>query len=218
MAILDAPRLGCINAHASLLPRWRGAAPIQRAIEAGDTETGVTIMQMDVGLDTGAMLLTAQCAIDTSITGGQLHDRLAALAPPLVIAALAALDKGRCVGVPQPVEGVTYAAKLAKEEGRIDWTLPAEMLDRRIRAFTPWPGAYFEHGGERFKVLACQLAQGSGVECGTVQDDQLTVACGQGALRILEVQRAGRAPMTTAALLRGFALPAGTRLSCPATN
>jgi methionyl-tRNA formyltransferase len=217
-AILEAPRLGCINAHASLLPRWRGAAPIQRAIEAGDSETGVTIMQMDEGLDTGAMLLHESCPIGPSTTGGALHDQLAALAPPLVVTALAGLAAGRLVATPQPAEGVTYAPKLAKEEGRIDWQMPAETLDRRIRAFTPWPGAYFEYAGERFKVLAVLPSSKGGRDPGHVLDDCLTVACGSGALRILEVQRAGRAPMTTDALLRGFAMPAGTRLACPATS
>ncbi|WP_173975179.1 methionyl-tRNA formyltransferase [Magnetospirillum sp. LM-5] len=209
-AILAAPRRGCLNVHASLLPRWRGAAPIQRAIEAGDTETGVTIMQMDQGLDTGAMLLVERLPI-TAATGAQvLHDQLSEMGARLMVDALARLDQ--LVPVPQPEDGVTYARKLAKDEGKLDWTRPAAELDRLVRAFTPWPGVWCEAAGERLKVLEASLADASGPS-GTVLDDQLTVACGQGALRILKAQRPGKGPMAAADLLRGFALPPGTRLA-----
>ncbi len=216
--VLAAPRLGCVNVHASLLPRWRGAAPIQRAIEAGDTETGVTIMRMDEGLDTGPTLLAEKIAIGAATTGGELHDHLAALGARLVTVALAGLAAGTLNAVAQPDHGVTYAAKLSKDEGRLDWTLPASLLDRRVRAFNPWPGAWFELAGERFKVLACQALAGPAGQTGRVLDERLTVACGDGALRLLELQRSGRAPLTAEAFLRGFALPVGSVLPCPATN
>ncbi|WP_172822307.1 methionyl-tRNA formyltransferase [Magnetospirillum moscoviense] len=210
LSILAAPKRGCLNVHASLLPRWRGAAPIQRAIEAGDSETGVTIMQMDQGLDTGAMLLVDRLPI-TAATGAQgLHDQLSAMGARLMVDALARLDQ--LVPVPQPEDGVTYARKLAKDEGKLDWARPAAELDRLVRAFTPWPGVWCEAAGERLKVLEACLADASGPP-GTVLDDQLTVACGQGGLRILKAQRPGKGPMATADLLRGFALPAGTRLA-----
>ncbi|MBF0325948.1 MAG: methionyl-tRNA formyltransferase [Alphaproteobacteria bacterium] len=210
LSILAAPRRGCLNVHASLLPRWRGAAPIQRAIEAGDSETGVTIMQMDQGLDTGAMLLVDRLPI-TAATGAQgLHDQLSEMGARLMVDALARLDQ--LVPVPQPEDGVTYARKLAKDEGKLDWARPAAELDRLVRAFTPWPGVWCEAAGERLKVLEASLADGAGPP-GTVLDDQLTVACGQGGLRILKAQRPGKGPVATADLLRGFALPPGTRLA-----
>ncbi len=217
--ILGAPRFGCINVHASLLPRWRGAAPIQRAILAGDAETGVTIMQMDEGLDTGAMLLAEAAPITPRTDAASLHDRLSTLGARLIVEALARLEAGRLIAVPQPAEGVTYAAKLGKDEGRLDWRRPARQLERAVRAFTPWPGAWFEQAGERFKVLEAELAEGEGVP-GTVLDDSLTVACGEGALRLLKVQRAGRGAVDTAAFLRGYALPPGTLLAvpCPASS
>lgn len=219
LPILAAPRLGCLNVHASLLPRWRGAAPIQRAIAAGDRETGVTIMQMDEGLDTGAMLLRATLPITKATTGGSLHDQLSALGASLIVTALGDLAAGRLRPVAQPEQGVTYAAKLAKEEGRIDWSLPAEKLDLCLRAFTPWPGMWFDYRGERLKLIAATPVAAAG-PAGQVLDDRLTVACGEGALRLEIIQRAGKAPLATDEFLRGFALPKGSQLdlSCPAIN
>ncbi len=214
-AILDAPRLGCVNVHASLLPRWRGAAPIQRAILAGDAETGVTIMQMEAGLDTGPMLLKRSLPITAETCAQDLHDDLAELGAAMIGEALAGLDSGELRATPQPEDGVTYAEKLDKAEGRLDWSEDAAALDRRIRAFTPWPGAFFEidgpKGRERIKVLAAELCDGQGAP-GTVLDDQATVACGAGALRLKKLQRAGKGPMEAEAFLRGFELPAGTVL------
>jgi len=208
--ILDAPRLGCFNIHASLLPRWRGAAPIHRAILAGDAETGVTIMRMEAGLDTGPMLLAGRVPIGPHATTPELHDTLAAIGAGLIVPALDAVAAGRAVEIPQPEAGVTYAAKIGPEDERIDWA-DAVALDRQIRALTPKPGAWFLHEGERIKVLAATLVAGSGVP-GTVLDDQLTVACGHGAIRLARLQRPGKAPMTARDLLNGFAIPAGTRL------
>jgi methionyl-tRNA formyltransferase len=211
-AILDAPRLGCVNVHASLLPRWRGAAPIQRAILAGDAETGVTIMRMDVGLDTGAMLLKESILLLPDVTASWLHDMLAAMGARLIVSALEGLDEGTLKAVPQPEEGVTYAHKLAKDEGRLDWSLPAVQLERMVRALNPWPGVWFALGPERIKVLEAVMTPADGVP-GTVLDDQLTVACGKYALRPIRVQRAGKAPMTAAEMLRGHAIPKGTTLT-----
>jgi len=210
--VLEAPRLGCVNIHASLLPRWRGAAPIQRAIEAGDTMSGVTIMQMDAGLDTGPMLLGEAVPIGPAETGESLHDTLSALGARLIVAALAQLEEDGLPAVVQPATGDTYARKLTREEARIDWSLPADALERRLRAFTPWPGNWFEHDGHRFKLLAASLASGNGVP-GTVLDDQLTVACGSGALRIERLQREGKAPADAEAFLRGYKLPPGSVLA-----
>lgn len=211
-AILEAPRLGCINVHASLLPRWRGAAPIQRAILAGDRETGVTIMQMEEGLDTGPMLLSKSVDITERDTGASLHDRLAELGAAALVEALAGLAAGRLQPQPQPETGVTYAEKLRREEAQLDWSRPAEALARQVRAFTPWPGAWFEVGGERTKVLEAEAVSAEGAP-GQVLDDRLTVACGEGALRLTRLQRPGRAPMDADALLRGFAIAPGTQLS-----
>ncbi|WP_366554752.1 methionyl-tRNA formyltransferase [Aquibaculum sediminis] len=211
-AILEAPRLGCINVHASLLPRWRGAAPIQRAILADDRETGVTIMQMDEGLDTGPMLLSKSVAITERDTGASLHERLAELGAAALVEALAGLAVGRLQPQLQPETGVTYAEKLRREEAQLDWSRPAEALARQVRAFTPWPGAWFEVGGERIKVLEAEAVSAEGAP-GQVLDDRLTVACGEGALRLIRLQRAGRAPMDADALLRGFAIAPGTQLS-----
>lgn len=211
-AILEASRLGCINVHASLLPRWRGAAPIQRALLAGDRETGVTIMQMDEGLDTGPTLLRRAVAIEKEDTAQTLHDRLAALGAEALVEALGALSRGALQPQPQEDSGATYAEKIRKEEGRLDWRLPARQLERQVRAFTPWPGAWFELEGERFKVLGAEVAEGEGAP-GQVLDDELTIACGEGALRLTRLQRAGKAPMEAEALLRGFAIPPGIRLS-----
>ncbi|PIW26784.1 MAG: methionyl-tRNA formyltransferase [Rhodospirillales bacterium CG15_BIG_FIL_POST_REV_8_21_14_020_66_15] len=212
-AVLDAPRLGCLNIHASLLPRWRGAAPIQRAIQAGDAETGVTIMQMDAGLDTGPMLLTGKAPITPATTAGALHDDLSALGARLIVEALAGLQAGMLTATPQPTEGATYAAKLERGEGRLDWTKTAAELERTVRAFDPWPGTWFEWGGERIKVLAAQAIAAPGREPpGTVLDDRATVQCGTGALRLTRLQRPGKGAMDAEALLRGFSLPPGTRL------
>jgi len=207
--VLDAPRLGCINIHASLLPRWRGAAPIQRAIQAGDAETGVTIMQMDAGLDTGPELLRETIPITAETNAGMLHDALAALGGRLIVEALAGLAAGTLQAVAQPETGETYAAKIERGEERIDWGQPAAILDCHVRAFAPWPGAWFEHDGERIKVLAAKLVAGQGVP-GTVLDDALTVACGDGALQLVTVQRAGKAAMAAADYLRGRSVAAGT--------
>ena len=210
--VLDAPRHGCINIHASLLPRWRGAAPIQRAILAGDRETGVCIMRMEEGLDTGPVLLREAVPIGEETTAGALHDALAALGARLAVEALRGIAAGALRAEPQPEEGVTYASKIAKDEARLAWARPAAELARAVRAFNPFPGAFFELGGERIRVLAARAEPGSG-EPGTALDDALLVACGEGALRALVVQRAGRAAMKAADFLRGRAVPASTRLS-----
>ena len=202
-AILDAPPHGCLNIHASLLPRWRGAAPIQRAIEAGDRETGVTIMQMDAGLDTGDMLLTRTVPIGAGTTGGELHDALADLGAAMIVDALALLDAGALTPTPQPEDGVTYARKIDKAETRLDWTQPAADLANKIRAFNPWPGTFFELDGQRVRVLAARAVAGMGAP-GTRLDDGLTIACSDGALRLTEVQRPGKAVMDAAAFLRGW--------------
>lgn len=209
-AVLDAPARGCLNIHASLLPRWRGAAPIQRAIQAGDTETGVTIMQMDEGLDTGAMLLKQSVPIGAETTGGALHDTLADLGAGLIVQVLGALDD--LAAEPQPADGATYAAKIDKAEARIDWSQPADALERTIRAFNPFPGAFFETGGQRIRILEAEALAHRG-DAGTVLDDSLVIGCGTGALRPTLVQRQGKAPMAATDLLRGFAIPVGTVLS-----
>ena len=212
--VLAAPRLGCLNIHASLLPRWRGAAPIQRAIMAGDGETGVTIMQMDEGLDTGPMVLRETIAIAADETAGMLHDRLADLGARLIVDALDGLAAGKLKATPQPPDGAVYAAKLTRGDEIIDWRKSAEEIARQVRALSPAPGAWFPAKGERIKLLAAQVVDGRG-EPGTILDDQLTTACGNGALRPLQLQRAGRAPMAAADFLRGFPLPPGTRLPLP---
>jgi methionyl-tRNA formyltransferase len=215
-AVLAAPRLGCLNVHASLLPRWRGAAPVQRAILAGDDETGITIMQMDAGLDTGAILLQRAVPITATATGGSLTDELAALGGELIVGALAHRDA--LIPRPQSEAGVTYAKKLSRDEARLDWRLAAGQLEQQIRAFDPWPGAYFRLGDERIRVLAATVEAGGAAPPGTVLDGHLSIACGTGALQPTRVQRAGRAPMDTGALLRGFPIPPGTVLPCPATG
>ena len=215
-AILDAPRLGCLNIHASLLPRWRGAAPIQRAIMAGDAETGVMVMQMEEGLDTGPVGATARTPIGENETAGELHDRLSALGAAVIAPALADLEAGRLAFVPQDAAGVVYAHKIEKAESRIDWGLPARELHNRIRGLSPFPGAWFEldlgRGPERIKVLRSEMAKGAGV-AGTALDNALTIACGDGALRLVEIQRAGKGPVKAADFLRGQKVAAGTRLS-----
>jgi methionyl-tRNA formyltransferase len=205
--VLDAPQMGCINVHASLLPRWRGAAPIQRAILAGDNLTGVTIMQMEAGLDTGAMLARAVTPIDGK-TAGELTAELAQMGADALIQVL---DNGP-PAVSQPENGVTYATKIDKAEARIDFAAGARAVERQIRAFAPVPGAWFEHGGERIRVLAGDVIDG-GADPGTVIDDGLVVGCGAGLIRLSKVQRAGRAAMSAADLLRGFAIPVGTILT-----
>ena len=213
-AVLDAPRHGCLNVHGSLLPRWRGAAPVQRAILAGDSETGVGIMQMEAGLDTGPVRLEGRTAIGSK-TAGELTVELADMGAQLMVAVLADLDGHPPVA--QPDEGVTYAAKISKDEARIDWNLSAVQIERTVRAFNPVPGAWFEMGGERFKLLSAEVvppdAAPVGVAPGTVLDDALTIACNPGAIRPVLVQRAGRGAMSVADLLRGFDVAAGTRLS-----
>ena len=213
--VLSAPRLGCLNVHASLLPRWRGAAPIQRAILAGDRQTGITIMQMDQGLDTGDMLLSRNVAIDPEMTADILHDRLAALGAALIVEALGRLADGDLPALPQPADGVTYAAKISPADGRIDWS-DAELVGRQLRALSPRPGVWFEFGGERFKVHAVAPAADYAADArdaGTVLDDRLTVACASGGpLRLTRPQRPGKAPMAGEDLLRGFPIPKGSRL------
>jgi methionyl-tRNA formyltransferase len=209
--ILSAPRLGCINLHASLLPRWRGAAPIERAIQAGDAETGLTLMQMGEGLDTGPILAADPMPIAADETGGSLTAKLAARGGELLPGWMAALAHGQLAPQPQPAEGATYAAKLTRAEARLDWRKSAEALEREVRAFDPWPGSWFVFGQERIKVLRARLAESSGAP-GTVLGPGLTIACGQGALRLTQVQRPGRATMSDEALLRGFAIPTGTVL------
>ncbi|HTH28946.1 MAG TPA: methionyl-tRNA formyltransferase [Sphingobium sp.] len=207
--VLEAPRRGCLNIHASLLPRWRGAAPVQRAVLAGDGETGVTIMQMEAGLDTGPMLATVTTPIDAK-TAGELTAELAGLGARLMVDVLANL--AAYPPVPQPAEGVTYAAKIDKAESRIDFALPAEAVERQVRAFNPAPGAWFAIGGERVKILAAEVVAEGGA-AGTVLDDGLLIACGTGAIRPTLVQRAGKGAMPATEMLRGFAIPAGTQLA-----
>lgn len=212
-AILDAPRLGCVNVHASLLPRWRGAAPIQRSILAGDAETGVTIMQMDAGLDTGAMLLKDALPITARMNAADLHDALAEMGARLMVAALPGIADGSLPPVPQPEAGVTYAAKLSKDEGRLDLTRPAPELDRQVRGLTPWPGTWIDlANGEKLKVLEAQVVEGSGAP-GTLLDTAPTLACGEGALRLIRVQRPGKGPVDGAAFLRGYTHQIGGKLT-----
>jgi methionyl-tRNA formyltransferase len=208
-AVLDAPKHGCLNIHASLLPRWRGAAPVQRAILAGDAETGVTIMQMEAGLDTGPMLAAARTPIDDK-AAGELTEELAELGAALMLEVLADLPSRRTE--PQSEFGVTYAKKIDKAESRLDFTQAAEALERLVRAFAPAPGAWFELDGERYRVLKAEAVVGTG-EAGVTLDDRLTIACGQAALRPLLIQRAGRPAMAVDDLLRGRAVSAGTRLT-----
>lgn len=206
--ILDAPKLGCLNVHASLLPRWRGAAPIQRAILAGDRLTGVTIMKMERGLDTGPMLAALPAAIERK-TAGELTVELAAMGASLMVQVLSQYDR---IGPrAQREAGATYAPKIDKQEARLDFSLPAAEVERRIRAFNPAPGAWFEHGGERIKVLAADISDEGGSP-GTVLDGDLTIACGEGSIRATLVQRSGKSPMNVADLLRGFPIPAGTKI------
>ncbi|GAC1554256.1 MAG: methionyl-tRNA formyltransferase [Beijerinckiaceae bacterium] len=215
-AILQAPARGCFNLHASLLPRWRGAAPLQRAIVAGDVETGVMVMRMEEGLDTGPIAMAERAAIGPDANAGEMHDRLAGLGADLMVRALAALARDTLALHPQSESGVTYAHKIAKEECRIDWLRPALAVHNQIRGLSPAPGAFVEadfgRGPERVKVLRSQMVEAGGAP-GTILDDALTAACGEGAVRLVEVQRAGRAPMEGATFLRGVRLSAGARLA-----
>jgi methionyl-tRNA formyltransferase len=215
-AILDAPKLGCFNLHASLLPRWRGAAPINRAIMAGDSETGVMVMKMDVGLDTGDVAMAEHLAITDAMTASDLHDALAPLGGDLMVRAMGTLERGRLQLKPQSSDGVTYAAKIDKAEAHIDWNQPARGVLRHIHGLSPFPGAWcempLEGATQRVKILRCEIADGSG-ESGTVLDDHFTISCAQGALRVLELQRAGKQPMTAEEFLRGTQLRPPARLS-----
>ena len=218
-AMLASPHLGCLNVHASLLPRWRGAAPVQRALLAGDAETGITIMQMGEGLDTGPILMQQAVPIPPETTAGGLTGALAQLGGELIVKALEAVAQGGLKARPQPQEGVTYASKILREEGRLDWRLSAQELERRARALDPWPGAFFEYRSEQIRVLAATVLSDTPAEPpGTVLDNRLTIACGAGMLRPLRLQRPGRAPFDTAAFLRGHPIVEGTRLPCPATS
>ncbi len=215
--VLDAPRLGCFNLHASGLPRWRGAAPINRAVMAGDADTGVVVMRMEEGLDTGPMAMTARVAIGPDMTAGELHDELARVGADLMVRALDVLEHGALPLTPQPSAGVTYAAKIDKNETRIDWTRPWKAVHNHVRGLSPFPGAWFELPGAgketvRIKVLGTTRGEGAGPP-GTVLDDKLTIACGDGAVRILELQRAGRQPMKAQEFLRGSPLAAGARVA-----
>jgi len=208
--VLDAPRLGCFNLHASLLPRWRGAAPIQRAIMAGDAQTGVMAMRMAEGLDTGPVLMAERVAIDRK-TYGELHDKLAQLGADVMVRVLAALGRGSISEHPQGEDGVTYAKKISKDEARIDWTRSARELDCLVRGLSPHPGAWCEARGERLKILYCDPVEGHG-NPGEILDDRLTIASGEGAVRLARVQRAGRAAVDSAEFLRGFPLHRGEML------
>jgi methionyl-tRNA formyltransferase len=210
-AILEAPMVGCFNLHGSLLPRWRGAAPIQRAVMACDAETGVMVMRMDEGLDTGPVLMAERVAIGRQ-TAGELTGRLARLGADLMARALGALERGAIVAKPQAEEGVTYAKKISKEEARIDWSKSAREIDGLIRGLSPSPGAFSEIKGERLKILYAEPANGNG-PAGEIIGDDLTIACGEGALRLIKVQRAGGKAMAAEELLKGFALPTGERFS-----
>ena len=215
-AILDAPKLGCFNLHASLLPRWRGAAPINRAIMAGDAETGVMVMKMDAGLDTGDVAMAERIAITDAMTASDLHDALAQLGGDLMVRAIGALERGKLQLTKQSEQGVSYAAKIDKAEARIDWNKRAHEVLRHVHGLSPFPGAWCEMPIEvqpvRVKILRCALAGGSGA-AGELLDDHLTVACGQGAIRILELQRAGKAPMKAGEFLRGTPLKPPLRLT-----
>jgi methionyl-tRNA formyltransferase len=215
-AILDAPKYGCFNLHASLLPRWRGAAPINRATMAGDTETGVMVMKMDAGLDTGDVAMAERLPITDAMTAADMHDALARLGGDLMARAMGALERGKLQLSKQSDQGVTYATKIEKAEARIDWNKPAREVLRHIHGLSPFPGAWCQMAIEgeqvRVKILRCAMAGGSGAP-GAVLDDHLAVACKEGAIRILELQRAGRQPMKAEEFLRGTPVKAGARLS-----
>jgi methionyl-tRNA formyltransferase len=210
--ILNAPRHGCFNLHASLLPRWRGAAPINRAVMAGDAATGVTVMKMDEGLDTGDMAMVERIPIGAQMTAGELHDTMAPRGAKLMAQAISELEQGRLKLTPQPDDGVTYAAKIDKGETRIDWGRPWNNVHDHIRGLSPFPGAWFELGKDRIKVLRSAKGEGNGTP-GTVLDDRLTVACLSGAVRIVELQKAGGKPMRAEDFLRGTPVKAGARIA-----
>jgi methionyl-tRNA formyltransferase len=217
-AMLAAPVRGCLNIHASLLPRWRGAAPIQRAILAGDTETGISIMQMEAGLDTGPVLLTGSVAIGAETTAVGLTATLATLGASLIVSALEGLAAGNVVPVPQPAEGVTYAAKLAREEGRLDWRHTAGSNERKVRALNPAPGVWFDDGAQRIKVLAASAESGDAGKPGTVIDGDFGIACAEGIFRPILLQRPGRGAVAASAFLNGSPIRPGTVLPCPAID
>lgn len=210
--VLEGTRFGCLNVHASLLPRWRGAAPIQRAIQAGDAKTGITIMKMEEGLDTGPILMKEERAITSETTGQSLHDELSSLGARLILPALEGYVKGALTPQPQSDIEMTYAPKVERGEGRIDWLKEAELLERTIRAFTPWPGTFFTLGEKAIKILKAERVEGEGLP-GQVLDDQLTIACGRGALRLLEVQASGKKPMAIRDFLNGTPVPKGSFVS-----
>jgi methionyl-tRNA formyltransferase len=210
--VLDAPRLGCLNLHGSLLPRWRGAAPIQRALMAGDKVTGVMAMKMEEGLDTGPVLLAESVPIAAQDTAATLHDRLAAAGAPLLTRAVAMMERGAAQFTPQSAEGVTYAEKITPAEARIDWTAPAREIDLKIRGLSPFPGAWFMLNGARVKALMSRAEEGKGAP-GAALDDSLLIACGDGAVRLLRVQREGKGAMAAEAFLRGAPVRAGEVLS-----
>ncbi len=211
-AILDAPRFGCFNLHGSILPRWRGAAPIHRAVMAGDPVTGVQVMKMEAGLDTGPVLSTATTPVSEDDTTGDVHDRLAHLGAALMVKALAALEAGPVHLHPQATEGVTYAAKVSANEAKIDWNKPSAEVSAHIRGLSPFPGAWFEHDGQRIKVLHARADKGSG-QPGDVLDDNLLIACGTGAVRLTRLQRAGKGQMTAEEFQRGARIGRGRRLA-----
>ena len=211
-SVLAAPRLGCFNVHASLLPRWRGAAPINRAIMADDAESGVTIIKMDEGLDTGAMAMAERMPIGSDMTAGDLHDALSRLGADLILRALAAAERGSLALTPQPAAGVTYAEKISKNETRINWSKPWKQVHDHIRGLSPFPGAWFEIGGVRVKALRSTKGDGSGA-AGTALDNKLTIACRAGAVRLTQVQRAGKQPMSADEFLRGTPVKPGMRVA-----
>ncbi len=210
-AVLEAPHLGCINVHASLLPRWRGAAPIHRALLAGDEETGICLMQMDEGLDTGPVLLREAMPITPATTAQSLHDDLSRMGARLAVAGAKGVLEGSLTPVPQPAEGATYAERLRREEGQVSWDEDAAILERKARGLNPWPGLFFEMRGTRIKILEAEVVARDG-KPGTLLDNSFTIACGKGALRLPRVQREGRAPMEGAAFLRGFAVKVGEKI------
>lgn len=209
--VLDAPRLGCLNIHFSLLPRWRGAAPVARAMLAGDTETGIAIMQMDAGLDTGSVLAEEKMPITAQSTAPELLEKLSDRGAKLTLEVLQGRHAGTLQGAPQPADGVTYAAKMTRDDGRVDWAKPAAYIERQTRALQPWPGCSFMVGAESIKLLRAEVVEAKGPP-GTLLDDQFTVACGENALRLIEVQRAGKKPTDGASFLRGARLAIGQAL------
>jgi methionyl-tRNA formyltransferase len=210
-AILDLPKLGCLNLHASLLPRWRGAAPINRAIMAGDKETGIIVMRMDKGLDTGPIAMSEKITIGETMTAGELHEALAKIGGDLLHRALSALERGALTFTPQDEEGVTYARKIEKTEAKIGWDKPAQDIHNHIRGLSPYPGAWFSYNNERIKVLRSEVVRAQG-SAGAALDGELTIACGKDAVRLKTLQRAGKQPMRADEFLRGFPVPAGAQL------